>query len=100
MDNEEEDPYRAANWTARNLISRKLPPWLYPLGIYCAYPSGMVVYIGGVLLEENWRDAPFIHGHSRFRSYTLCSDITAIPEARSQTPMVPNPFSNAMTGPP
>ena len=103
MDNEEEDPYRAANWTARNLISRKitLPAAILWVSIALIL-LGMVVYIGGVLLEENWRDRPILFMDIVDFAVLSLSAVVILQLSQKlglRLPMVPNPFSNAMTGP-
>ena len=103
MENGEEDPYRAANWTARNLISRKitLPAAVLWVSIVLIL-LGMVVYIGGVLLEENWRDRPLLFMDIVDFAVVSLSAVVILQLSQKlglRLPMVPNPFSNAMTGP-
>ena len=62
----------------------------------------MVVYIGGVLLEENWRDRPILFMDIVDFAVISLSAVAILQLSQKlglRLPMVPNPFSNAMKGP-
>ena len=60
-ENEEDDPYRAAHWTAKNLVSKNISMSAAVLWVSISLILlAMVVYIGGVLIEEDWRDRPIL----------------------------------------
>ena len=88
-ENEEDDPYKVTHWTAKNLVSRTSPCLLTVLWVSISLILlAMVVYIGGVLIEEDWRDRPilFMDIVDFWSSFYIPSNsFTAIQETWNQT---------------
>tara|TARA_B100001094_G_scaffold34953_1_gene29008 strand:- start:3910 stop:7677 length:3768 start_codon:yes stop_codon:yes gene_type:complete len=102
-ENEEDDQYRAAHWTAKNLISQRITLSAATLWISLALILlGMVVYIGGVLIEADWRDRPILFMDIVDFSVVAISLVLLMQLSQKLgliLPMVPNPLAKVMRGP-
>lgn len=102
-ENEEQESYRAAHWTAKNLISEKIALSAAVLWVSIALILlGMVVYIGGVLIEEDWRDRPILFMDIvDFATVSICLVILLglSQKLGISLPKVTNPFANSLRGP-
>ena len=102
-ENEADDPYRAAHWTAKNLISRKISLTAAVLWVSIGLILlGMVVYIGGVLIEEDWRERPILFMDLVDLGAVSLSIIILLQLFQKlgiRLPVVPNPFARVLTGP-
>ena len=102
-ENEEDDPYRAAHWTAKNLVSKNISLTAAVLWASISLILlAMVIYIGGVLVEEDWRDRPILF--MDIVNFGLVSVFIVILLHLSQKlgirlPKVPNPFARVLRGP-
>ena len=102
-ENEEDDPYRAAHWTAKNLVSKNISLTAAVLWASISLILlAMVIYIGGVLVEEDWRDRPILF--MDIVNFGIVSVFLVILLHLSQKlgirlPKVPNPFARVLRGP-
>ena len=102
-ENEEDDPYRAAHWTAKNLVSKNISLTAAVLWASISLILlAMVIYIGGVLVEEDWRDRPILF--MDIVNFGVVSVFLVILLHLSQKlgirlPKVPNPFARVLRGP-
>jgi MFS family permease len=102
-ENEEDDQYRAAHWTAKNLISKDIALSAAVLWVSIALILlGMAVYIGGVLIEEDWRDRPILF-MDIVDFGAVCISLVILLQLSQKLgiriPKVPNPFADALRGP-
>ena len=102
-DNEEDDPYRAAHWTAKNLVSKNISMSAAVLWVSISLILlAMVVYIGGVLIEEDWRDRPILFMDIvdfGVVSISLVILLQLFQKLGIRLPKVPNPFARVLRGP-
>ena len=102
-ENEEDDQYRAAHWTAKNLISQRITLSAATLWISLTLILlGMVVYIGGVLVEADWRNRPILFMDIVDFSVVAISLVLFMQLSQKlgfSLPTVPNPLANVMRGP-
>ena len=102
-ENEEDDPYRAAHWTAKNLVSKNISLIAAVLWVSISLILlAMVVYIGGVLIEEDWRDRPILFMDIvdiGLFSVSLVILLYLSQKLGIGLPKVPNPFARVLRGP-
>jgi len=100
---DDDDPYRAANWAAKNLVSKHitLPAAMLWLTI-TATLLGMAIYIVGVLVYSDWQDRPLLFMDIVNFGVIAISLIVLMQLSQKlgvRLPMVPNVLSGSMTGP-
>ena len=102
-ENEEDDPYRAAHWTAKNLVSKNISLTAAVLWVSISLILlAMVIYIGGVLIEEDWRDRPILFMdivNFGAVSVSLVILLHLSQKLGIRLPKVPNPFARVLRGP-
>lgn len=102
-EDEDDDPYRAANWAAKNLVSKHitLPAAMLWLTIISTL-LGMAIYIVGVLVYSDWQDRPLLFMDIVNFGVIAISLIVLMQLSQKlgvRLPMVPNVLSGSMTGP-
>ena len=79
----------SAHWTAKNLVSKNISMTAAVLWVSISLILlAMVVYIGGVLIEEDWRDRPILFMdivNFGIVSISLVILLHLSPETRNQT---------------
>ena len=102
-ENEEDDPYRAAHWTAKNLVSKNISLTAAVLWVSISLILlAMIIYIGGVLIEEDWRDRPILFMdivNFGVVSVSLVILLSLSQKLGMRLPKVPNPFARVLRGP-